>query len=122
MGDHGATSSYHRFTTMKQAPAGHVFDWPPNMLTRLATEYVQAKSRHTIYKAVAAGKLVPTARVGKAMVFSRASLDRFMLGLPPESAPATLRVIRGGKADDASAPQASAPYVASDDDHTPGAA
>lgn len=90
------------------------FGWPPLMPMRVATAFCST-SRWTLQRAVNAGELVPVGKRGRSLVFSRTSLEAFMLGdgaepvaLPhartitrsgsgSEAALARLRVIKGGR-------------------------
>ena len=55
------------------------YGWPPLQPIPTASAYV-SRSRWTLYRAVARGELPIAGRRGRALVFRREDLDRWMLG------------------------------------------
>lgn len=55
------------------------FGWPDVMTTALACTYT-ARSRWTLYRAVAAGELVAAGRRGRTFTFRKTDLDAWLLG------------------------------------------
>jgi len=59
--------------------AGALYGWPPLQPIATASAYV-SRSRWTLYRAVARGELPVAGRRGRALVFRREDLDRWLLG------------------------------------------
>jgi excisionase family DNA binding protein len=55
------------------------YGWPPLQPVATASAYV-SRSRWTLYRAVTRGELPIAGRRGRALVFRREDLDRWMLG------------------------------------------
>ncbi|MGE3459203.1 MAG: helix-turn-helix domain-containing protein [Kofleriaceae bacterium] len=68
----------------RTAAALAAFGWPPILTTATAAAYTST-SKWTLYRAVAAGTLAPAGRRGRAMTFTRESLDRWMVGSGTET-------------------------------------
>jgi excisionase family DNA binding protein len=66
-------------------PDLYTYGWPPLQPIATASAYV-SRSRWTLYRAVARGELPVAGRRGRALVFRREDLDRWMLGGTSEPA------------------------------------
>jgi len=56
-----------------------IFGWPPLQPIATASAYI-SRSRWTLDRAVARGELAIAGRRGRALVFGREDIDRWMLG------------------------------------------